>query len=148
MIIALLSQACFAKPPQHGDKPEIGRTSGYWAQVSRVVDGDTYWAGGIKYREMKIDTPEISDSPRHGYKCEAERRLGELAKLEAEALLLGQKVWIKPSGRWDYYDRPLVRTRFARGKWYDDHMIKLRLAAPWLGRKHKWCEMLDRDRAN
>lgn len=139
IFMALFTQACIAKAPLRGDKPEIGRTSGYWAQVTRVVDGDTYWADGVKYREAGIDTPEISNNPKHGYKCDAERRLGELAKIEAEALLIGQKIWIKPTGRWDYYKRPLVRTRYARGKWYDEHMIRMRLAAPWRGKKHKWC---------
>jgi len=130
---------CLAKAPAYGAKPKLERTTGYWAQVERVVDGDTFWADGVKYREAGIDTPETSDDPRHGYKCEAERRLGELAAIEAEALLGGRKVWIKPTGRHDYYGRPLVRTRITKGKWYDDHMIRARLAAPWRGRKHKWC---------
>jgi len=113
---------------------------GYWVTVEKVVDGDTFWGDGVKYRLKEIDTPETSSDPRHGYKCEAERRLGELATAEAEAILLGRKVWIKPSGVIDRYKRPLVRVRYMRGKWYGPHMIKQRLAAPWLGRKHKWCE--------
>ncbi len=134
----LAGTAC-AKAPAAGQKPLPGRTSGYWARVNIVVDGDTFWADGVKYRLLEIDTPEIHDDPRHGYKCDAERRLGELAKIEAEALLLHRKVWIKPSGRIDRYGRPLVRVRYHRGQWYADTMIRARLAAKWEGHKHNWC---------
>ncbi|HVK90738.1 MAG TPA: hypothetical protein VM468_04905 [Mycoplana sp.] len=40
-----------------------------------VVDGDTLWLEGIKYRIADIDTPEISES-----KCAWERELGARAK--------------------------------------------------------------------
>lgn len=138
----LFGPAAHAKPPAEGEAPAKGRTSGYWATVDRVVDGDTVYVNGVKVRIVDIDTPETHASPQHGYKCEAERRLGEIATAEAEALMLGGKVWVKPSGTWDRYDRPLVRLRYARGKWYGEHMIRARLAAPWRGRKHKWCEEL------
>ena len=132
-----------AAAPDHGEKPAKGRTTGYWATVTKISDGDTYWADGVKYREIDIDTPETHDNPNHGYKCDAERRLGEIATAEAESLLLDNKVWIKPSGKWDRYGRPLVRTRYARGRWYGPHMIKMRLATKWRGRKHRWCEELE-----
>lgn len=128
-----------AKTPRHGVKPAIGRTTGFYAKVERVVDGDTIIANGVRYRLVGIDTPEIHNDPSHGYKCDAERRLGELAKVEAETLLLGRKVWIKPSGNWDKYKRPLVKVRYRRGKWYGDYMIRARLAARWQGHKHRWC---------
>ena len=142
-ILLILALPAMAAAPDYGEKPAIGRTSGYWATVTKVNDGDTYWADGVKYREIDIDTPETSDNQKYGYKCDAERRLGEVATIEAESLLLGNKVWIKPSGKWDRYGRPLVRTRYARGRWYGPHMIKMRLAAKWKGRKHRWCEELE-----
>lgn len=117
--------------------------AGYWVTVDRVVDGDTFWAEGVKYRLKDIDTPETSSHSRHGYKCESERRLGELATAEAEALLLNRKIWIKPSGSNDRYGRALVHVRYAYGQWYGEHMIKQRLAARWEGRKHKWCEKIN-----
>ena len=132
-----------AKTPDYGQPPAEGRTTGYWATVEKVVDGDTYWADGVKYREAEIDTPETHQDPKSGYKCDAERRLGELATVEAEALLLGRKVWIKPTGRIGQYGRPIVRTRVGRFKWYDEHMLRARLAAPYQGRKHRWCEELN-----
>lgn len=135
------SMAC-AKAPVLGDPPQKGRKTGYWAQVNKVVDGDTVYVGGVKVRLVGIDTPETSSDRRHGYKCEAERRLGELATIQAEAILLHRKVWVKPSGAWDRYDRPLVKIRYSAGKWYGEEMIRAKLAAPWLGRKHKWCEEL------
>ena len=143
LAIAILATPAAAKAPEYGQPPAEGRMTGYWAEVEKIVDGDTYWAAGVKYREAKIDTPETHQDPVHGYKCDAERRLGELATAEAEAVLLGRKVWIKPTGRIDPYGRPIVRTRFARLKWYDEHMLRARLAAPWLGRKHRWCEELN-----
>ncbi|RKQ68928.1 endonuclease YncB(thermonuclease family) [Litorimonas taeanensis] len=120
--------------------PISNKPPGYWVTVDRVVDGDTFWAEGIKYRLVDIDTPETSADKRHGYKCDAERRLGELATAEAEILLLNRKVWIKPSGSDDRYGRKLVKVRYAYGQWYGEHMIKSRLAARWQGRKHAWCK--------
>ena len=46
-------------------------------RVTCVVDGDTFWLGGVKYRLKGVDTPEV-----HG-KCRNERRL---AKKATEAL--------------------------------------------------------------
>lgn len=143
ILILILTQTASATTPSDGAKPAKGRTSGYWVTISKVVDGDTYWANGVKYREVDMDTPETNNNPKHGYKCDAERRLGELAKSEAEAVLLNRKIWIKPTGKWDRYDRPLVKARFGQGNWYGEHMIKMRLAAKWQGRKHRWCEELE-----
>ena len=135
----LYSPAAEAAPPATGQPPAKGRTTGYWATVDHITDGDTFWADGVKYRVIDIDTAETSPNRRYGYECEAERRLGELATQEAEALLLNRKVWIKPSGTIDRYNRPLVKVRYARDKWYGEHMIETRLAARWKGRKHNWC---------
>lgn len=112
---------------------------GYWVEVDRVVDGDTFWAEGVKYRVLDIDTPETQSNPRHGYKCDAERRLGNIATRKAEALLLDRKVWIKPRGE-DRYKRTLARVRHTQKEWYGPTMIELGVAAKWTGRKHKWCE--------
>lgn len=46
------------------------------ARTTCVVDGDTFWLDGIKYRISDIDTPEISE-PR----CAEEKALGEQATI-------------------------------------------------------------------
>lgn len=125
--ILFLNAECVSANPDITSK--VNDTAGYWVTVTEVVDGDTFWADGVKYRLSNIDAPETSPDRRHGYKCDAERRLGELATIEAEAILLGRKVWIKPSGRKGRYGRPLVRVRYMRGKWFGPHMIEKRLAA-------------------
>lgn len=131
-----------AASPGRGVKPPEERTTRYWVTIERVTDGDTYCGDGVKYRELRIDTPKTHDDPRSGYKCDSELRLGELATQRAEMLLLGRRIWIQPSGKWGRYGRPLVRARLAPDQWYDQHMLNARLAAPYLGRKHKWCEGL------
>lgn len=47
-----------------------------------VVDGDTFWFRGDKYRIADIDTPET-----HGPRCAAEGELGSMATRRLQALM-------------------------------------------------------------
>lgn len=79
------------------------------ARITCVVDGDTFWLDGIKYRISDIDTPEISE-PR----CASERELGERAKYRLQSLLNGGAFGLKAGLRdEDKYGRNCARSTAA-----------------------------------
>ena len=59
-----------------------------------VVDGDTFWLEGTKYRIADIDTPEVRD-----FGCPAEKALGDRATLRLMALLNAGPFALEPADR-------------------------------------------------
>lgn len=105
----------------------------------RVVDGDTFDAGGVRYRLAGIDAPETS-----GAHCLAERRLGGLAAREVARLLASAgQVELIPTGA---VQPATARYRRARviasvsidGRDLGDHLIAEGLARRWPARPG-WC---------
>jgi endonuclease YncB( thermonuclease family) len=100
-----------------------------------VIDGDTIHAPGERYRLLDIDAPEI-----HRAQCDAERRLGELAKRRLQALLDAGPVAFSP-------DPPTKRDRYGRllahlivnGEDVACVLIREGYAVPWSGRRANWC---------
>lgn len=99
-----------------------------------VVDGDTFWFRGDKYRIADIDTPET-----HGPRCSAEGELGARATHRLQALMNAGPFSLERGDRdVDRYGRSLrVVTR--GGESIGAMLIAEGLARSWDGGRHPWC---------
>lgn len=99
-----------------------------------VVDGDTFWFRGDKYRIADIDTPET-----HGPRCAAEGELGARATRRLQALMSDGAFSLESADRdTDRYGRALrIVTR--EGQSIGDQLVAEGLARPWDGARHPWC---------
>lgn len=103
-------------------------------RVTCVVDGDTFWLKGDKYRIADINTPEISNS-----NCSAEAELGERATSRLIGLLNDGDFSLQKIDRdEDKFGRKLrIVTR--RGQSIGETLIAEGLAERWSGRRRSWC---------
>lgn len=109
----------------------------FLALTFTAVDGDTITAGDETIRILNIDAPET----RHA-KCDAERRLGHVAKRRLQELLEeGEIVITRGDGNrmTDRYGRTLARVS-AHGDDVGDRLVAEDLARPWEGKRQPWCE--------
>lgn len=99
-----------------------------------VVDGDTFWFAGEKYRIADIDTPET-----HPPRCPEEARLGREATVRLQHWLNSGAFRLEAADRdTDRYGRKLrIVTR--GGVSVGDALIAEGLARPWEGRRRPWC---------
>lgn len=100
-------------------------------RVNCVVDGDTFWLGGVKYRLKGVDAPET-----HG-KCRKERRLAKKATKALSGFLERGEAHLTTYGR-GYYGRVLVSVSIGgvdAGEW----LIQQRLARRWPDGEKWWC---------
>ncbi|KHL24122.1 hypothetical protein PK98_15680 [Croceibacterium mercuriale] len=100
-----------------------------------VVDGDTFWLNGEKYRIADIDTPEISRPD-----CARERQLGHQAKERMLELLNAGPFELQAfeDRDADRYGR-LLRVVVRDGKSLGDQLVSEGLARTWTGRREPWC---------
>jgi micrococcal nuclease len=108
--------------------------------VPVVIDGDTIRAEEEHIRLLGLDAAEI-----HHAQCEAERRLGVLAKHRLEQLLKTGPVEIRradPPYRIDRYGRTLAHV-LINGEDVACVLIREGYARPWRGRPEDWCKGLD-----
>ncbi|NEJ10453.1 thermonuclease family protein [Rhizobium leguminosarum] len=135
LLVALattFSQAQAAELPAtaHGSFPFCGSGK----RMTCVVDGDTFWLGGLKVRIADIDTAELE--PPH---CAYERDRGLAAKARLRALLNSGPITFRQAGRdEDRYGRKL-RLVFVGGQSVGKVLIGEGLARPWTGRRQPWC---------
>jgi micrococcal nuclease len=102
----------------------------------RAIDGDTIEVAGEVIRFANIDAPETKFA-----RCDAERRMGMVAKRELQQLL--GLVFIRRLGRKDKYDRTIAFLRTADGRDIGAMMMDLGLAVPYSGGKRiDWCAPL------
>ena len=99
-----------------------------------VVDGDTFWFAGEKYRIADIDTPET-----HPARCAEEAALGEAATGRLRDWLNAGAFTLESTGRdTDRYGRKLrIVTR--DGASVGSALVAEGLARPWEGRRRPWC---------
>lgn len=99
-----------------------------------VVDGDTFWFAGDKYRIADIDTPET-----HPARCAEEAALGEAATERLHEWLNDGAFSLESAGRdADRYGRKLrIVTR--GGTSVGSVLVAEGLARPWEGRRRPWC---------
>lgn len=96
---------------QQGGGRAASWPSPWSAPTVEVVDGDTLWVGGQKYRLLGIDAPEhnqtCSDARGAPYAC------GAVATEQMRALTQGRRVTCQPTGKRSY-DR-LIAVCYADG---------------------------------
>ena len=99
-----------------------------------VVDGDTFWFAGEKYRIADIDTPET-----HPARCAEEAALGGAATERLQQWLNGGAFSLESAGRdSDRYGRKLrIVTR--GGASVGSLLVDEGLARRWEGARRPWC---------
>jgi endonuclease YncB( thermonuclease family) len=100
-------------------------------RVTCVVDGDTFWLGGVKYRLKDVDAPEA-----HG-KCRDERRLAKKATEALSGFLGRGKMHLATHGR-GLYGRVLVTVSIGgvdAGEW----LVRNGYARRWPDGQKWWC---------
>lgn len=106
----------------------------------QVVDGDTLWIDREKVRIANIDAPET-----HEPKCDAERRLGLVAKRRLEILLKsGTVTWKRgdpKDGRLKDRRGRTLATIAIDGRDVGELLIAENLARPWTGKRQPWCDL-------
>ena len=100
-------------------------------RINCVVDGDTLWVEGVKYRLQDIDAPELRA------RCPSEARLAEQARDRLAELTVAFR--IEDSGEVDRYGRALARI-IAGNVSAGETLIREGLARPWSGHKEDWCK--------
>jgi len=99
-----------------------------------LVDGDTGWQDGIKWRMLGIDAPESGDKAEcPNERLKAEESLERLMGLMED----GYSIW--SSGRHDKYERLLVDVALADGRDAGQILVLEGLAQPWPNRGNVWC---------
>lgn len=104
-----------------------------------VIDGDTITLDRERIRIANIDAPEIGNP-----KCDAELRLGHVAKRRLEELLGSGRITIhrgdpKDGRMTDRYGRTLA-TVTVDGRDVGRILVAEDLARPWTGRRRSWCD--------
>lgn len=99
-----------------------------------VVDGDSFWFRGDKYRIADIDTPET-----HGPRCDAEAALGRQATQRLQVLLNDGAFSLEGGEReTDRYGRAL-RIVMRNGRSIGGMLVAEGLAREWDAARHPWC---------
>ncbi|SMQ69959.1 nuclease homologue [Devosia lucknowensis] len=103
-------------------------------RVTCVVDGDTFWLDGTKYRIADINTPETG-SPQ----CAHEAQLGRRATERLTQLLNAGVFSLASIDRdEDQYGRKL-RIVERDGRSLGQQLVSEGLAHEWRGRREGWC---------
>lgn len=99
-----------------------------------VVDGDTFWLDGDKFRIADINTPEVGQP-----QCAAEAALGQQATMRLQELLSAGPFELRPIDRdEDVYGRKL-RIVERDGQSIGQVLVAEGLAHSWQGRRESWC---------
>ena len=102
-------------------------------KVTCIVDGDTGWERGVKWRALNVDTPEISQP-----ECAAEKRLGLQARDRLRQLMAGgyRIEWTGGRGR---YGRELANVILSDGRNAGLVLIEEGRSQPWPNEGNRWC---------
>ena len=99
-----------------------------------VVDGDTFWFAGEKYRVLDINTPEISNP-----QCDRELALGRAATQRFRQLINDGPFSLESGPEeTDRYGRKLRRVTRG-GQSLGDILVAEGLAETWQGHRSGWC---------
>ncbi|NTE89352.1 thermonuclease family protein [Agrobacterium rubi] len=135
LITAICLFASAGSAQQTNSSSEAFSICGSGQRITCVVDGDTFWFRGEKFRIADIDTPELSP-PR----CERERERGLAAKQRLLEILssgpLSFKTSVRDEDRFGRKLRIVYRDRRSVG----DILVAEGLARKWEGSRRSWCE--------
>nr|WP_319384388.1 thermonuclease family protein [uncultured Roseibium sp.] len=100
-----------------------------------LVDGDTGWEQGKKWRLESVDTPEYKQHAE----CAAEVEYARIVTLRVlELMRTGYEVeWTGKKGK---LDRHLVRIKVSGGKDLGEILLSEGLAQRWPNDTNPWCE--------
>lgn len=103
-------------------------------KVTCLVDGDTGWEQGVKWRYRNIDAPEMIEHAE----CRAEADRAVAARDELRRMMsAGYRVnW---SGKHGRYDRAIVTITLADGRDAGETLLAEGLAQPWPNTGNIWC---------
>jgi len=104
-------------------------------RVNCIVDGDTFWLDGVKYRSNGYDTPEVS--AQHACGGREELALGARASRRLLELFNTTTITLEPTGGMSY-DRVLVVVR-SNGENVADILVREGLAAYYPDGCEFWC---------
>lgn len=99
-----------------------------------LVDGDTGWQNGVKWRLLNIDTPEY----RPRAQCRAEHSAAQQAT-QRMLELMRKGYRILSSGNADRYGRVLVQVEIKGLGDAGQRLIQEGLAQPWPNNSNPWC---------
>ncbi|WAP67574.1 thermonuclease family protein [Jiella pelagia] len=105
---------------------------GQGKRVTCLVDGDTGWAGGTKWRLLNIDAPEVSRP-----ECPREKIVANQATRRLQALLATG--YDLDGDGYDRYRRELVTITLSDGRDAGSVLIAEGLAQPWPNSGNPWC---------
>ena len=100
-------------------------------RVNCIVDGDTFWLGGVKHRIANIDTPELKG------RCSAEQATAKRARQRLAEIINDRPVEVQVTGT-DPFGRKLVIISDASGD-IGDRLVGEGLAEVWGGDFIDWC---------
>lgn len=126
------STTAATRPHYRGPIPACSGRNRAKRRVTCIVDGDTGWQDGDKWRIANIDTPEIS-SPE----CANERSLGYAAR-DRLRTLMSRGYSLTQYGK-GYYGRTLVTVTLADGRDAGDVLIAEGLSQRWPNSGNPWC---------
>lgn len=98
-----------------------------------LVDGDTGWERGEKWRLLDIDTPETDRA-----ECKAEYARGKEALARLRQLMAGG-YGFEWDGRMDRSKRKLVRVILSDGRDAGQVLLDENLAQRWPNKGNVWC---------
>lgn len=130
---ALVALAASSAPAAAQDQWPICTNS---KRITCIVDGDTFWREGVKYRIVGYDAPEAGD----GARCGQERTLAERATQQLQQLMSTPGIQYRDQGQ-DRYGRVLTRVLTETGD-VADQMISLGYGHSYRGGfrdRNQWC---------
>jgi micrococcal nuclease len=92
-----------------------------------------YGSGRERIRILGIDTPEVGK----GARCNAERRLADLATMTLKEIIMGEQLEIRRNGH-DRYGRTLAWIR-VRGADVGEMLIRAHVAVRFGNGRPDWC---------
>ena len=133
MTAVLPGQGAAARAETHAIDANFGTCAGP-IRITCVVDGDTFWLDGTKYRIADINTPEVG-SPQ----CPQEAQLGRRATERLTQLLNAGPFTLTRADRdEDRYGRKL-RVVEREGRSIGMALVSEGLAEEWQGVRRGWC---------
>ncbi|MBB4005212.1 MAG: thermonuclease family protein [Aurantimonas endophytica] len=120
------------RPLQYRSMPTCSGGARAERGVTCLVDGDTGWEKGEKWRIAGIDTPELSKP-----ECAAERRAAVAARDRMQTLM-GGGYSLAGHGT-DRYGRRLVTVRLSDGRDAGEVLVAEGLSQRWPNRGNPWC---------
>ena len=103
-------------------------------KLTCIVDGDTGWERGTKWRMAGVDPPEMAGHAE----CQREADLAIQARDRLRQLMDGG-YRIEDSGQTGRYGRDLVTVRLGDGRDAGQVLINEGLSQPWPNDGNKWC---------